>query len=191
MVLYFIRHGITTANVDGILSGTTDVSLAPDAYDALAELKAKGIYPSVEGKRLITSGMTRTEQTFYALFGELTHERMDSFREISFGEFEMCKADDVFKDERYIRWINDETGLVSCPGGESFYDAINGRLLFALDELIKAGQDAVIICHGAVIAAIMWYWFRADKKRLEWIPGQGRGYSILIADGIPVSWQEI
>ena len=68
MKLTLIRHGLTEGNIRRLYYGAMDLPLLPDGIEALHALRDGGGYP--EAEQYFTSGMTRTEQTFAALYGD-------------------------------------------------------------------------------------------------------------------------
>ena len=67
----------------------------------------------------------------------------------------------------------DTTGELSTPGGESA-SAFHRRVNEAFDELHR---DALVVCHGGVIAARMEKLFPQENRNLyQWQPDSGLGY---------------
>ena len=67
----------------------------------------------------------------------------------------------------------DESGELSTPGGESAC-AFHRRVNAAFDGLRR---DALVVCHGGVIAARMEKLFPQENKNLyQWQPDSGLGY---------------
>ena len=61
-----IRHGITEGNQKRLYYGSSDIPLAEEGVAMLRELAAQEIYPDDADAECYTSGMLRTEQTFFA-----------------------------------------------------------------------------------------------------------------------------
>ena len=68
--LVLIRHGLTEGNVRRWYYGALDIPLCPEGEAALKKAAAAGLYPPVNGRRIVTSGLLRTEQTLRLLYGE-------------------------------------------------------------------------------------------------------------------------
>ena len=176
MKLYLIRHGKTRANEEHRYCGSTDLNLSPQGKAELTCLD----YGPIQG-RFITSGMARTEQTLEILFGAVPHQVEPRFREVDFGVFEMRTYEELKTDPAYKAWISGDNESSVPPGGESG-SQMAGRVLAALEEVLASGEDAVIVTHGGVIAAVMAHLFpREGKSRYQWQPENGRGY--VIRDG--------
>ncbi len=182
MKLVLIRHGKTAANEKHLYCGSTDIGLTENGREELRLKKAEIDYPDPGGMQLITSGMKRCEETLEILFGTTGHRIDGRFREMDLGVFEMHSYDELKERPDYIEWISGDNESNVVPGGESGI-IMAGRVLYALDELIAAGQDSVLITHGGVIAAIMSHLFPDEgKNRYEWQPGAGEGYVLEISE---------
>ena len=60
-----IRHGQTEGNRRHWYYGSTDLPLSQEGAEELERLAEEKIYPSAEGAKIFTSGMTRTNQTLH------------------------------------------------------------------------------------------------------------------------------
>lgn len=201
--IHLIRHGITEGNLKRWHYGWADIPLAKEGVENLKEMVSKNIYPRPKDANYYTSGMLRTEQTFKAIYGESKYEILPKLKEMNFGEFEKQTYDELKGDKRYQAWIDDKTGTVAIPGGESrveFYNRVSEGFselvgLHRLKELShrhdREDADTVCVCHGGVISCIMMEQFGAADEFLKWIPDPGRGYSITMKDGKCVEYVEI
>ena len=190
MRLVLIRHGKTRANIDLFYCGSTDLPLSESGREELEGLRDAGGYPDGEGFAYYTSGMIRTEETLEILYGPVEHRTLDGFREMDFGAFEMHSYEQLKDDPLYQAWCSGDNDSNTAPGGESGR-VMRKRVLETLKELIRKGQDAVAVCHGGPIAAIMDELFPEEgKNRYEWQPSNGRGYLIRIG-GDEKSWNPI
>lgn len=178
MTLYLIRHGLTLANQRRLYYGTTDLPLCPEGVQGILERKARGLYPAPEGLRLYTSGLLRTEQTLSLIYGDHPRRALPGFAEMHFGDFEMKSYEELKNQPAYLRWIEDESGTVSCPGGENNNQAL-ARFVAALKHLREMNQDALVITHGGVIARLMGRLFPGEPRHFyQWQPRAGEGYRI-------------
>ncbi len=87
MKVYLIRHGKTIANEQWLYCGQTDVPLTESGIEELKEKKERGGYPDIEGFKVYTSGLKRTEQTLEILFGDVEHTALPEMMEINYGDF--------------------------------------------------------------------------------------------------------
>jgi len=198
-----IRHGITEGNVRRLYYGKTDVPLAQEGIDELSRLVREKRYPLSSRIKLFTTGMTRTNQTKYLIYGDRPHETIEYLQEINFGEFEMKSYEQLLENEDYRDWITAENYKKAPPGGESL-DEFNERIVKGYeqlrtlhDEMVREaysqdpdGDDgdedwplSVVICHGGTISAIMNHlWPGVEDNMYGWIPDPGHGY-LLTLDG--------
>lgn len=188
---YLIRHGATEANENGLYCGKTDLPLSMAGRAALVRLRGTMHYPNISRLRVYTSGLSRTEETLFLLFGEVPHEPVPALREMDFGAFEM-RAYEKLKDEpSYLDWITGDNEKNRCPGGESGED-MEKRVLAGFDRLLAQRGDFLIVAHGGPIAAVMTRFFPgAGRNRYEWQPAGGTGYKIEFDGNRPLCWAPI
>ena len=173
--LYLIRHGKTAANEAHLYCGSSDVPLSAKGEAELRQL----YYALSKDVRFVTSGMRRTEQTLFLLFGDVPHEIDPAFREIDFGRFELHSYEELKNDEAYLEWISGDNHGNVPPEGESGAQ-MEQRVLAAFEALKKENQPTVLITHGGVIACIMEQLFPEEhKNRYQWQPEPGHGYAVM------------
>jgi len=185
---YLIRHGMTEANENRLYCGGTDIPLSEEGRAALLKLRETMRYPEISGVRVYTSGLIRTEETLFLLFGEVPHERVPALREMDFGAFEMRGYGELKNEPSYIGWITGDNEKNCCPGGESGED-MTRRVMAGFRSLLAQDDDFLIITHGGPIAAVMTQLFPdAGKNRFEWQPAGGTGYKIEFEGDRPRRW---
>ncbi|HWQ79454.1 MAG TPA: histidine phosphatase family protein [Anaerovoracaceae bacterium] len=196
--IHLIRHGITDAVKARVYYGSTDLPLNNEGVDRIVDLTLAGAYPSADGSKLYTTGLLRTEQTFFLIYGCREHQEMPELREYDFGEFEMKTHEQLIENEDYQAWIGDKEGLTPCPKGESrknFQTRVAAGFSKLLDEYRNEGNRAgksIVICHGGVISQIMNSCFPEGKGNLfQWVPEPGRGYTIHMEGTKPIAFDEI
>ena len=178
MTIYLIRHGKTQANERRLYCGSTDLPLSEKGREELSR-----IHYDIKNVRFLTSGMKRTNDTLEALFGAVPYEGDPRFREIDFGVFEMHSYEQLKDDPRYQEWITGDNNANIPPEGESG-DQMTERVMAAFSAI---REDACIVTHGGVIAAIMESLFPEEgKSRYDWQPPNGRGYAVT-----EQGWQKI
>lgn len=188
MKLFFLRHGLTRGNVERLYYGSTDLPLLPEGIAELERKRQAGGYPNPG--RFYTSGMRRTEQTLEALYGPVAHGVVPDLRESDFGAFEMLSYEQLKDREDYQAWISGDFEANVAPGGESGIQ-VTARALAALEPLIAAGEDAVIITHGGVIGGVLNTWFPQELGRYAWTPKPGKGFGVEFCQGVPIGWEII
>ena len=183
MKLTLIRHGITYGNKYGLYYGATDLPLLEEGIDELRARKKTHRYPTAP--RYYTSPLQRTQQTLREVYGDVPFTAVDGFREMNFGEFEMRTVEDLRQDAAFMEWSR-HSDTARCPGGDSFADVQN-RALEAVAPILAAGEDAVCVIHGGVIACLMFHWF-PGKAFDDWMLHPGTGWYITVENGKPVSY---
>lgn len=173
MKLYLIRHGKTEANERHLYCGSSDLPLSAAGRAALS------LHPPLPEKvRFITSGMKRTNETLFRLFGAVSYEVEPRLREIDFGLFELHSYEELCLRADYQQWISGDNMRNVPPGGESGMQ-MTQRVVAALDDILAAGRDTVVVTHGGVIAAIMEQLVPdSGKSRYDWQPAPGSGFVV-------------
>ena len=185
MKLTLIRHGLTEGNIRRLYYGAMDLPLLPDGIEALHALRDGGGYP--EAEQYFTSGMTRTEQTFAALYGDRPHGTLPGMQEMRFGEFEGKTYADLKDDPAFRAWCEDAEHNV-CPHGESVPQVLE-RSLRAIQPVLDAGEDTVCVIHGGVTSGLMMHWF--GGTRYDYSPAPGTGVQVTFRDGKPEDYIHI
>ncbi len=177
-MICLIRHGMTEANERRLYCGSSDLPLSANGRAALMKKRVEGEYPAAAQGLLISSGMRRCNETAELLFGRAPDRIAEDLREIDFGAFELHSYDELCADPAYQSWITDESGEAAPPEGEPS-NAFKKRVIAAMKDI---PDNAVIICHGGVIACLMAHWFPEEGRHMyAWQPEFGSGYLI---DGI-------
>lgn len=191
MRLYLIRHGLTEANLRRLYYGATDLPLCEEGIQGILAAKARGLYPDRAGLKLYTSGLLRTEQTLSLIYGDVPHEALPAWAEMDFGAFEMKSYEELKNNPDYIRWIEDESGELACPGGETNNQAL-ARFTAGLKLLRERNQDALVITHGGVIARLMGWLFPEEPFHFyQRQPKAGEGYLQLWEAGGRAAWHRV
>lgn len=143
---WFIRHGQTRYNLEGLAQGALDVELNGTGR---AQVERAG--PLLQGQGLtsiISSPLRRTRETTEILNGflHLPVSYEAGFREVSFGDKEGQEAKSWFSE-----WV---AGRYTPENGESF-KTLTARVEIALCQVLSA-QDGLplIVAHGGVLRAI-------------------------------------
>ena len=179
MKILLIRHGRTVANEKHLYCGSTDLPLSEGGRRELENIRPQ----PPEDCRFLSSGMVRANETLEILFGDVAYEVVPGLREVDFGKFELGSYENLKEDPDYIAWITGDNMANTPPGGESG-NAMTRRVLDAFREIAGQGQNAVIVTHGGVIAAIMADLFPEEgKNRYQWQSANGGGYLLTQQDG--------
>ena len=162
--LYFVRHGQTEANVEGIYAGSgTDAMLTIMGIQQAAETGEA--LSSVQFTNVFTSELTRTADTAKYIMNE-NDNTVPEFETISYlndfywGNLEGMTMDEVasaypdFELDTYIGTA-DDTSFISPIGSWSKYGLID-RYKKALEQIAaktQSGGTSLVVGHSAMI----WY----------------------------------
>ena len=187
MKLTLLRHGITEGNRKNLCYGSTDLPLLPEGIAELRQTVQTHHYPTA--MHYYTSGMRRTEETFSLIYGDTPHEVLTGLREVNFGELEMVPFADLQNDPACRQWVEDLTGEMTLPGGESF-QGVRRRVLEALEPLIRRDEDAVCVMHGGAMSTALSFWF-PDHPLYAFMPHPGTGFQVTFEAGKPVEFHPV
>ena len=189
--MYLIRHGITEGNQRRLYYGKTDLPLIEEGKRAIRERAEAGIYPAAEGLSFVTSGLLRTKETLFEIYGTVSHIADERLNEIDFGDFEMKSYEELKDREDYQKWIFGDTWANVCPNGESGAQ-MDSRAFPALKGY--ADKDVFIVCHGGIISSWMQSLFPDDNEHrnfYEWTPKPCEGYVITFENGKAKNYQKV
>ncbi|WP_337867913.1 histidine phosphatase family protein [Meiothermus sp.] len=144
--LWLVRHGQTTWNQEGRLTGWSDVPLT-----ALGERQARALsewLATQRFERVVASDLQRAIQTARLAYGE-PQEVSAALRELEFGQLEGLKwaeLPEVYKDA-----LMGFEGF-QAPGGES--TAQMQRRVYGFFDGLPAGRH-LIFTHGGVLRMVL------------------------------------
>ncbi len=157
LMIYFLRHGETTASQTGGYCGTLDPDLTP-AGCQMAEDFADA-YKSLPWAAVFSSPLRRAVATAKPLCEAVGIQMRlkEGLKEIAFGQWEGKTPEDVnleFHDD-YVRWLTDP-GWNAPTGGEKGID-IARRSSLALEEIENtcASGNVLVVSHKATIQIML------------------------------------
>ncbi len=189
-----VRHGLTQANIDDMYCGHTNLPLSEPGKAAITALKEQGIYPNATNLTMhfYASALRRTQDTLAHIYGPVDMTVLEAFNEIHFGDFEMRHYDELKDDSSYQAWVaGDDT--TPCPGGESMA-VFKKRVIAAFEQFATEmearppQEETLLVAHGGVISAIMGHYFGVKEHFYEWMPHNGRGYTLTIEHRVPTGY---
>lgn len=140
MEIFLIRHPLPAVPA-GTCYGSTDLLAQPEALREAVERLAPLVPPN---SPLFSSPLVRASALARALHPSPSFDAR--FAELNFGTWEMCKWDDLDRQEIDC-WNADMLGY-SPPGGERILD-LKARVLAALGDVITCGTPmASIVSHA-------------------------------------------
>ena len=188
--LFLLRHSLTAANEARLYCGRVDLPLSPAGRALAGRIAVERPLPACDA--YVHSGMRRASQTLALLTGRAEGIRIRELREMDFGAFEMRSYAQMKDDTDFIAWIEDPTGEVPCPGGES-RNAFRERVLRGGKKLLDLPAERVTtVCHGGTIVTLMEHWFpQTHRLYYEWQPDACRGYAIQFSEAKPQGFDAI
>lgn len=156
--LIFVRHGQTSANIDGLLAGRYDVMLTELGFKQ-ADAVGRHVIP-MKPDALVCSPLQRTRQTAapIGLETSLAPTVIEEIAEFSFGELEGWSEQDVLASHPHLRPLlqGEAHQHEEWPGGESASRFIT-RIFIGIGKIINAHQHqrVVVVTHGGVIGSFV------------------------------------
>ena len=180
--LQLVRHGKTEAVPKKIYCGVTDLPLSEEGIREIRAFVEEGLYRPAEAH--FSSGLRRAVQTLALIAGEVSWEELADLRECNFGEFEQRRHEELLENEAYQKWISDETGTFSCPGGESTV-AFNQRVDRGWDALFSRVRalgvsSALVTAHGGSLAQFARRFLNPSWNLYEAMPSHARGFRVRV-----------
>jgi len=154
MILYCVRHGESTYNVEGRLQGQSDTRLSPLGLQHATAIAAT--LSRLEIDAVYSSPLSRARETAQPLADALKLPVVfdDRLKEINIGVFQgtlAAELSDRFPEEA-ARWRSQDPDF-RIPGGESRRDLML-RAKAAFEEIhASTHRQVVVVAHGGVLAA--------------------------------------
>jgi glucosyl-3-phosphoglycerate phosphatase len=156
--ILLVRHGESTYNAEARLQGQADPPLSDRGRREATALA--GALNGLAPDRVISSDLIRARETA-ALLGHPDAATDARLREIDVGEWQGRPLSD-FPSGSETSWRG---GPLTPPGGESWAEMVV-RVGGAVDELIAAGGEWLVIAHGGVVRAAVVHLTGADSQQL-------------------------
>ncbi len=164
--LFFIRHGQTEANIDGILTGALETNLSQKGIE---DAKKVGEELTEKFDFYYCSPLKRTHQTLNALRGDVEFIIDERVIEVSSGDWQ-GKLRSELPEQEYSLYVK---GLLNPPNGEPLED-VDKRIKSFLEDIFKKykKEDKIlIVTHNAFIRNLKRLFIDKDKvdepKNLE------------------------
>lgn len=164
--LFFIRHGQTEANANGILTGRLETNLTQKGIDDAIALSKK---LTEEFDYYYCSPLKRTHQTLKAIKGDVKFIVDERITEVSSGDWQ-GKLKSELPEEEFNLY---KKGLLNPPNGESLED-VDKRIKSFLKDMFstyKADEKILVVTHNAFMRNLKRMFVDKDKvsepKNLE------------------------
>ena len=183
--IHFIRHGLTLANLEGKYIGSTDVPLCKEGINRLNKLKESYNYPKTNV--VYTSPLKRCKETAKIFYPEANIIDVPGLSECDFGKWEGKTAGELKDNKEFIAWLSGKETPENMHG-ESMGD-FSKRICNSLEEIITEAikeqrENTVIVTHGGVIMSLLSLYGLPRAKSLDWIVGNGCGYSVRVTPSL-------
>ncbi|MEZ4572119.1 MAG: histidine phosphatase family protein [Thermomicrobiales bacterium] len=162
--LYFVRHGETASNVNGLLHGVTDVPLN-DIGTRQAELIADRMASFPDLNRIVSSPLQRALNTAKAIQRKsgLPLRIYEGLKEMNFGAAEGIPFNEISEiyPEQSELFLDPTVPNARYPGGESRFEFFS-RVNRVVDDIAQqhVGEHIVVVAHGGFISAMLSVLFR-------------------------------
>lgn len=167
--IYLTRHGQTEWNLEKRLQGRGNSPLTKDGIERAKELA--GRVQALPIDVIYSSPIERAYHTAQILQGDMAVELRchDGLMEMSFGDYEGHKTDDITKEnpEWDIDKIMHGDVEMCAPNGETLA-SVRERVKDAMDHIIAVhkGETLLIVAHGITLKALMYY-FKDQEVNAE------------------------
>jgi probable phosphoglycerate mutase len=169
-VVAFLRHGPTAWNGEKRLQGMTDMPLS----EAGRALVATWTLPDeIAGWRWHCSPLSRAVETARLLRRGVDAEPEPALREMSFGQWEGFRLDELRPRFGAEMLGNEARGIDLVPPGGESPRAVMARLRPWLASVAAAGRDTVAVSHKGVIRVVLamatgWDMKGRQPMKLDW-----------------------
>lgn len=142
-IFYIMRHGQTTDNEAGMISGGgRDVSLTNLGREQAVLAAQAFLNLSPKPERIVVSALIRTHETARIVCGHDNHVIDRRMNERYLGELDGT----ITEEEQKLR--------INLPGEESVVDQAE-RVLEALNEHLSGPETVLFVCHGGTVRRVL------------------------------------
>ncbi|MBR3307595.1 MAG: histidine phosphatase family protein [Lachnospiraceae bacterium] len=154
-VCILLRHGMTKGNLEKRYVGAgTDEEILYEERERAVRMREPLAGMLAEGYTVFAGPLKRTVQTAELIAGEKKINLIEKLKETDFGGFENKTYAELCHDGLFRSWI--ESRGMECPEGTEDRRSLEERSLAGFREaLAKAEGDALVVCHGGNIMAVM------------------------------------
>ena len=179
--IQFIRHGMTSANLDGKYIGKTDEPLCSEGVAEFFKKLEERVYPPVQ--KVSTSPLKRCTSTAGILHPETFAVAVEELAERDFGDFEGKKAVDLMDTDEYRQFL--KGGLDNpAPHGESMRSVIERcytAISFIVQDMMNEGlTNCAVVTHGGIIMNMLSCFGMPKMRPMDFPCDFGEGYEVLV-----------
>jgi probable phosphoglycerate mutase len=171
-MIYLIRHGESTSNVNKTFTGQQNAPLTEMGHRQAACIRS--YFLGIHIDRIVASDLDRAMDTArpLSMVSRVPVEPMEAFREIYGGKWEgerFAELEDLYPED-YALWRRD-IGASRPTDGESIRE-ISDRVCGAVEAIVKAHPEETIVIatHAVPIRAMLTKWLTGDISGMQDIP---------------------
>src|SRR5690606_30058944 len=164
--LMLVRHGQTSANVEGLWHGSTDTPLTERGRDQAGKLGAyfrNIMVPDV----IYASPLQRAHHTAQAIADahRLVVNLDPRLQELCLGDWEGVRIEDIDTTHDRERRLYSDPDFTP-PGGESQHHVRN-RMVAAIEDILARHRDqnVVLVSHGVALGIALSHYLHQDTTR--------------------------
>lgn len=155
--LTLVRHGETSANLDGVWHGSTDTALTPRGHEQARHVAQYLATTHPDTTALYCSPLTRALDTARAI-GQamgLDPRPEAGLREYGLGAWEGRSYREIAEKEQFWQRMKADPDFAP-PGGETPV-AVRDRLVEVLERIEAAhpGARAIVVTHGGALSMVL------------------------------------
>lgn len=171
-MLYLIRHGESTSNVDKTFTGQQNAALTERGHRQAACIGS--YFLGIHIDKILSSDLIRAYDTALPL--AKTHrveiEATPALREINGGKWEgekFAELENLYPED-YALWCSD-IGAARPTDGESIREVCQ-RVCTAVEKIVEENPEATIVIatHAVPIRVMLTKWLTGDVKAMQEIP---------------------
>lgn len=151
-IALLIRHGRSTANVDGILAGRMPGVRLHHSGHVQAEALASAFH-GIACASIHVSPLERTLETASIIFGEHSFETADELLECDYGTWSGRRIEELAKDPLWDL-LHSEPSKTRFPGGESIPEVAQRIIDFVTRKAAPAGLHVFVTHADPIMMAI-------------------------------------
>lgn len=153
--LTLIRHLPTLANVERQYIGWSDEAIIQPTQN----------YFTTVGPDIIHgSDLIRCQETAALLYPKTPYSGSSAFREMSFGDWELCTYEELKDEVEYQEWLTNPNE--SAPPNGEFLDEMGLRVMDGLKKLPL--NQSIIVTHGGPIRYMLTQYSPEERDFWSW-----------------------
>jgi broad specificity phosphatase PhoE len=164
--LILVRHGQTSANLDGLWHGSTDTPLTELGHQQ-AQWLGSHFHKVMKPDAIYASPLQRAHLTAQAIADNhhLTVNLDARLQEFCLGDWEGLKFSHISQTLDPDNRLASDPAF-SPPGGES-QNAVKRRMVEAIEEIVTRheGENVVMVSHGVALAIALAHYLHQDTSR--------------------------